>query len=164
VLILLSLLLGCPEPDLCADAAALEPSIELGTGQEAFIPLSDGDYLEPEFGPQGGSHIWGALRLQGFHPGDNALLVQNIVPVTLRLFIETEAYLVADSFEQGRPFEGSVESSEHFGEFIFVQGWPNFDEPPREATYRVDVEDVCGNTGEAELTVTVPAFEDTGFR
>ena len=162
-MLLLSFLLGCPEPDVCAEAEALEPSIELGTGEEVFRPLNDGDYLEPEFGPQGAPHIWGALRLRGFHPGENALLVQNIVPVTFRLLIETEAYLLADSFETNHAFNGSVESSEHFGEFIFVQGWPNFDAPRQEATYRVDVEDVCGNTGEAEMTVTVPALEDTGF-
>jgi hypothetical protein len=36
--------------------------IELGTGQDRFVPLEDGDAVDIVKGPQGGYHIWGSVR------------------------------------------------------------------------------------------------------
>lgn len=48
---------------------ALEQSIELGTGGDGFIPLEDGDLVMQAWGPQGGDHVWGALRMTGIFGG-----------------------------------------------------------------------------------------------
>jgi len=50
--------------------ACLEPTLEVGTGVDAFTPLHDGDDLPLVAGPQGGHHVWGALRATDVDPGD----------------------------------------------------------------------------------------------
>lgn len=45
------------------------PSLELGTGLEAFVPIPDeGAELELVHGPQGGWHVHLSLRTRGFAP------------------------------------------------------------------------------------------------
>jgi hypothetical protein len=41
------------------------PSLELGTGFNQFAPLTCGDALDIIQGPQGGFHLWAALRTHG---------------------------------------------------------------------------------------------------
>jgi hypothetical protein len=71
------LLGGCPPPappdggvvdaGVCGSGP---PTLEVGTGASAFIPLQDGDPVTIINGPQGGSHIWGALRTCGLDPAN----------------------------------------------------------------------------------------------
>jgi hypothetical protein len=42
------------------------PTFELGTGERAFEPLVDGQRLAVAQGPQGGCHLWLAVRTDGF--------------------------------------------------------------------------------------------------
>jgi hypothetical protein len=49
-------------PDACKAAGGGDPSIEIGTGQTDYVAISDGVTLAPEKGPQGGHHLWIALR------------------------------------------------------------------------------------------------------
>lgn len=49
-------------PDLCKPAHAGAPEIAAGTGQTDFIALHGGETLTPEKGPQGGHHLWIAVR------------------------------------------------------------------------------------------------------
>jgi hypothetical protein len=44
------------------------PWLELGTGTEAFEPLTEGQTVPIIAGPQGGYHVWGALQAGGFSP------------------------------------------------------------------------------------------------
>ena len=44
------------------------PWLELGTGTEAFEPLTEGQPVPIIAGPQGGYHVWGALQAGGFAP------------------------------------------------------------------------------------------------
>lgn len=46
----------------CADPA---PTLEVGTGQTSFEPLAAGDPIELVAGPQGGYHVFLALRCAG---------------------------------------------------------------------------------------------------
>lgn len=52
------------EPDPCA-LTTEPPTVQLGTGTTTFIPLDDGDTVPYARGPQGGTHIDGALRIAG---------------------------------------------------------------------------------------------------
>src|SRR5947209_6948520 len=46
----------------CGGAPAGVPAVEVGTGQETFIALGDGDAVPIIHGLQGGYHVWGAAR------------------------------------------------------------------------------------------------------
>lgn len=51
-------------PDICRPANHGAPEVILGTGQTDFTPLADGQTLTLEQGPQGGHHIWMAVRMR----------------------------------------------------------------------------------------------------
>jgi hypothetical protein len=40
------------------------PVVEVGTGRTEYLPLVDGQTLAPERGPQGGHHLWMAVRMK----------------------------------------------------------------------------------------------------
>lgn len=62
LLSLLALLFaGCDDP--CSSEE--DRSVEVGTGEESFTPVEDGDVLPLAFGGQGGQHLWGAVRVNG---------------------------------------------------------------------------------------------------
>lgn len=49
-----------------ADVPASTPTltVEVGTGTKDFVALADGDPVDLTFGPQGGFHIWTAVRVR----------------------------------------------------------------------------------------------------
>ena len=51
-------------PDICRPANHGAPEVILGTGQTDFTTLADGQTLMMEQGPQGGHHIWMAVRMR----------------------------------------------------------------------------------------------------
>lgn len=51
-------------PDFCRPAKRGPPEVILGDGQTDYSTLNDGDVLQLEKGPQGGHHIWVALRMK----------------------------------------------------------------------------------------------------
>lgn len=66
---------GGPEPDPLEEPSigeepAAEPApaalaVVLGTGADSFAALEDGAEIEIVLGPQGGAHVWGAVRVEG---------------------------------------------------------------------------------------------------
>ena len=63
------LAVGCsseaPEdPVYSADPSAGALLVETGVGYVDFIPVSDGDRVQVVMGPQGGYHIWTAIRVR----------------------------------------------------------------------------------------------------
>lgn len=53
-----------PAPVFVADADAGELAAEIGTGFSAFEPVVDGAPIDVVAGPQGGFHIWTAIRIK----------------------------------------------------------------------------------------------------
>ena len=51
-------------PDICRPAKHGPPEVVVGTGQTDYAGLADGQVLQLEKGPQGGHHIWIALRMR----------------------------------------------------------------------------------------------------
>ncbi len=51
-------------PDICRPAKRGAPEVIVGTGQTDYANLADGQVLQLEKGPQGGHHIWIALRMK----------------------------------------------------------------------------------------------------
>ena len=50
-------------PDICKPVNAGPPLVIVGTGQTDYLPLTDGQTLKAECGPQGGHHVWIATRM-----------------------------------------------------------------------------------------------------
>ena len=52
----------------CGDErCGAQPEVIIGTGLTVFDALEDGDSLALEWGPQGGQHVWMALRLRDIY-------------------------------------------------------------------------------------------------
>ncbi len=52
------------EPDVCRTADGGEPAVFLGSGQTDFMPMASGAEVVAEAGPQGGHHLWLAVRMR----------------------------------------------------------------------------------------------------
>lgn len=65
---------GCGGQDSgLRDAASTTPSLEVGTGADAFVPIADRDFLDVVDGCQGGRHVWVSVRVGGLDASDVAL-------------------------------------------------------------------------------------------
>ena len=53
-----------------ACASAVDPEVLLGTGEYEFETLEDGDEIDIVYGPQGGYHLLGSIRIKGLEAGD----------------------------------------------------------------------------------------------
>lgn len=85
---------GCtaetPADGADTDAGPLPTEVKLGTGDEAFVPVADGDEITIVFGPQGGYHLVGSMRASGIVPGDPDDLSDPTNPITaFRVWDET---------------------------------------------------------------------------
>jgi hypothetical protein len=49
---------------VCKPAAGAQPEVVLGQGQNDFLSLADLQTVQVEAGPQGGHHIWMAVRMK----------------------------------------------------------------------------------------------------
>jgi len=105
---------GCegPNPNLGATAA----SVQLGTGENAFEAVADGQMLHAASGGQGGVHIWGSFRLDGFSVQGGPPL--GFVGMRVEMGIEHSEGSVAGM----DPFDASVNAAtgEFSGGTVFV--------------------------------------------
>lgn len=62
-------------PDLCRPANHGAPEVVLGDGQTDYSTLNDGDVLQLEKGPQGGHHIWVALRMKNLRQSGSTTMI-----------------------------------------------------------------------------------------
>lgn len=67
-------------PDACKTPSSGDPAIEIGQGQSAFAALAEGDVVPIEAGPQGGHHVWLALRVVGLRQMGSHLTVEGYFP------------------------------------------------------------------------------------
>jgi hypothetical protein len=70
-------------PDICRPANHGPPEVIIGTGQTDFGPLTDGQTLQLERGPQGGHHLWIAARMKNLRQsGSRTVLTAKVVEPT----------------------------------------------------------------------------------
>jgi hypothetical protein len=62
------------------DAGPGQPLLELGTGTQSFLPLTDGQAVTIIAGPQGGFHVWASVRTR---PPLDPMLIKLTVKVKL---------------------------------------------------------------------------------
>src|SRR6185369_7787392 len=66
--------------DACKPDGAGAPEIAIGQGQDAFAPIEDGGPILLEKGPQGGLHVWLAIRMRNLHQDGSITRVSAIDP------------------------------------------------------------------------------------
>jgi hypothetical protein len=68
------------EPDVCKPAGGGEPIVIVGEGQGDYLPLDELDEAQVEAGPQGGHHIWVAIRVKNLRQSGSVTSVSGTVP------------------------------------------------------------------------------------
>jgi hypothetical protein len=69
-------------PDICKPANAGPPVVQVGTGQTDYLPVTDGQTVQAEQGPQGGHHIWIAVRQQNIKQSGSTTTITSVQPGT----------------------------------------------------------------------------------
>ncbi len=87
-------------PDVCARADAGAPSVEIGTGATDFAPLREGQTLSPEKGPQGGHHLWIAVRMKNLRQRGTSVTITGEQPGT-GLKVPPTSFIFAFDPDQG---------------------------------------------------------------
>ncbi|WP_437315064.1 hypothetical protein [Sorangium sp. So ce385] len=67
-------------PDACKPAGGGEPVVVVGEGQADYFALEDLDEVQVEAGPQGGYHIFVAIRLKNLRQSGSITVVNGAVP------------------------------------------------------------------------------------
>jgi len=67
-------------PDACKTPLSGDPAIVIGQGESAFAPLEESEVVAIEPGPQGGHHVWLALRVNGLRQMGSRLTVRGYFP------------------------------------------------------------------------------------
>jgi hypothetical protein len=85
-------------PDACKPVGGGEPVVIVGRGQADYLPMEDGEVGQVEAGPQGGFHIWVAIRVKN-------LTQSGSITEVLGSFVDVDAvadpYKVVFTFDQG---------------------------------------------------------------
>ncbi|CAN90637.1 hypothetical protein predicted by Glimmer/Critica [Sorangium cellulosum So ce56] len=66
--------------DACKTPSSGDPAVVIGLGQDAFASLEHGEVVPIEAGPQGGHHVWLALRVTGLRQMGSRLTVEGYFP------------------------------------------------------------------------------------
>lgn len=126
------------------DGGATLPMLTIGTGADRFIGLSDGDTVDIVRGPQGGHHIWGALRVRAPLDPRQIAIVYRVLADGSRQELSSTGYrldLLANGAEH-----------EWFGLLGLI---PNPSVVSGKAVYlRLEVSDARGQRAEDERRVT----------
>jgi hypothetical protein len=69
-------------PDVCKPKNAGPPTAQIGTGQTGYTPLSPQQMLVAEAGPQGGHHIWIAVRMKNMKQAGSITKISAVQPGT----------------------------------------------------------------------------------
>lgn len=69
-------------PDRCKHRNGGAPVLQIGTGQTNYLPLSPGQTLQAEAGPQGGHHIWIATRMKNLKQRLTTTRIEGVQPET----------------------------------------------------------------------------------
>jgi hypothetical protein len=69
-------------PDICKPLNGGPPVVFVGTGQSDYLPLTDGQTIQAEQGPQGGHHVWVALRQKNVKQSGSTTTITSVQPST----------------------------------------------------------------------------------
>jgi hypothetical protein len=69
-------------PDRCKPRNGGPPDLQVGTGQSYYVPVTPGQVLQAEAGPQGGHHIWIATRMKNLKQAGSITRISGLQPGT----------------------------------------------------------------------------------
>jgi hypothetical protein len=154
-------ILAACEPETTSDCATPpsdEVTVEVGTGESAFEPLTAA--LAFYQGPQGGYHVYGGVRTTGLFPGDPDDPFGPESPlVSFRLYLD--GAVLGEVVPQPRYLgPGADGAAEGAAQLVVIQDA----DPPlldgRAVEFEVTVEDRCGLGGTDRRASTL-AFDST---
>jgi hypothetical protein len=87
--------------DACRPANAGAPEVIVGTGQTDYLPLMTGQVLQAELGPQGGHHLYIALRQKNLHRSGSTTTITAKQPGTGATIPPTSFVFTFDPDEGG---------------------------------------------------------------
>jgi hypothetical protein len=162
-------LAGCEEATPCEATKLVDkPELVIGLGEEAFErEVQDGEHLAPEYGEQGGQHLWLAVRTHGFAPGEPGGLFQDDqdVPVFVAELEGVDSGEIYASQSWGFfAMDGDTGEAEiAFGTFV-VSGMSG-EAYQQDLILRVTGTDVCGNelVGERIITIEGGGYSTYGY-
>ncbi len=154
-------LIGCDEdePETCEELAQRDASLELGTGEDLYEALEDGDPIYAVHGPQGGSHAWVGARATGIDPGEGFGETNDGPQITWTLWYGDTYIGEGSSASRLLELDGAYQVE---GQMLFLETWDldlwEYGEEPvyeLEVTLVAELEDACGTvlTTERELTL-----------
>ncbi|HEX7604190.1 MAG TPA: hypothetical protein VF316_21375 [Polyangiaceae bacterium] len=88
-------------PDLCRPANPGPPEVIVGTGQTDYLPLTDGQVVQAELGPQGGHHFYVAIRLKNLKRSGSTTTISGLQPGTNIAIPPTSFVFTFDGDEGG---------------------------------------------------------------
>lgn len=182
---ILSPLVGCHDTQaLCDEASLYEPTAVIGTWKnDAFHAYAEGEALAPVWGPQGGQHIWGAIRVTGMNPGDGEMVAEGgglfgdtemgglsteakgYDPLTLTFGIHYEDDVLEPTEYSFQAFlDGTPAESTSPAQTVFVDPWALKDSYPNqlhiESEMWVRAKDACGTDVEDRRAFVIEQDED----
>jgi hypothetical protein len=69
-------------PDRCKPQNGGPPDLQVGTGQAYYLPVTPGQVLQAETGPQGGHHVWIATRMRNLKQAGSITKISGLQPGT----------------------------------------------------------------------------------
>ncbi len=66
--------------DACKKPGAGAPEVFVGQGQSDYLPMMDGEVAQVEAGPQGGHHVWTALRMKNLKQSGSITSITGHLP------------------------------------------------------------------------------------
>lgn len=119
------------------------PLVELGTGADGFHPVADGDQLPLVMGPQGGYHIWAAVRVRAPINPKNLTMNFRLILDGAEVSNNTWKFTLSQNGSTWEWYAGT----EIVDDPMAVSG--------KEVEYRVEVVDVDGRKGSDSRRVIV---------
>ena len=121
------------EPDVCKPAGGGAPIVLVGEGQGDYLPLTELAEVQVEAGPQGGHHIWVAIRMKNLRQSGSITSISGRIP---ELDLEISPFNVIFTFDQD---EGGY--CKLFGLRFQLDG-------------EIDVQEILGKVVDVKVTVT----------
>lgn len=108
-------------------AGDVTPEVLLGGGEYLWQDLVDGDPIDVVYGPQGGYHLLGSVRVRGLDPGVFGDLAAPTNPTTaFEVLVDGASYIKSATYVQGLP-EATPEARdagwthEMIGRFVILE-------------------------------------------
>ncbi|MEQ1506991.1 MAG: hypothetical protein ABMB14_32485, partial [Myxococcota bacterium] len=133
--------------------AAGDPTVEIGLGEHHFeAPIDDFDRVTMVHGPQGGTHLWLAVRTSGVNPGERHPLGADAdVPVIeATLTAEDDGGVVGSGSWAFEALHGDAAQAElALGEFVIEA------HAGTAVVLDLGIEDACGRAATDEVSFVV---------